>query len=92
MPSWLRRVLSYAFFFVAVLAIIIMLAALGFPVAVLAIIPIGFAFVYKIKHTAAGKLMPQDALVQKVTSAGLDMVSRKLNEKKAQEQPDVRTE
>jgi hypothetical protein len=56
-----------------------MMAALGFPVAVLAIIPIGFAFVYKIKHTATGKLMPQDVLLQKALTPVLKFVIRTFN-------------
>lgn len=79
MLSWLRRVLSYAFFFFAVLAVIIMLAAMGFPVAILAIIPLGFALVCKLKHTASGKPMPQNVLLQKALTPVLKFMISTFN-------------
>jgi hypothetical protein len=92
MPAWLRRVLSYAFFVFAVLAIIGMLAAMGFPVGILAVIPIGYLFFYKISRTISGKPMPQDALVIKVMEAIAGAVLRKFNVKPPPEQPEGKKE
>ena len=73
MSSWLRRILYYTLFLLAVLAIIIMLAGMGFPVAVLAIIPIGFAFVLGLKRSLLSRRRaPLDSRNKRGNECGWD--------------------